>query len=103
MASATVVAYDANYHSSGIIQYAVNGVTYSGAKLSGMNPSDVGTKVTIRYDPQNPARFYVGEEAHFSWTGWLIGMTSLVLGVSLIMVFAYFDAIRKMERSSISN
>ncbi len=96
VSSATVVSYDPNYHSSGIIQYDANGVTYSGAKLAGMNPSDVGTKLTIHYDPQNPTLFYVGE-AHFSWTGWLIGMASLVLGVSLIMLFAYFDAIRKME------
>jgi hypothetical protein len=96
--SATVIDYDGSYHSSGIIRYAANGVTYTGAKLAGMRASDVGSKLTIHYDPQNPALFYVGEKKDFSWTGWLIGMASLMLGVPLIMVFAYFDAIRKMPQ-----
>jgi hypothetical protein len=93
-----VIDYDGSYHSSGIIRYTANGVTYTGAKLAGMSASDVGSKLTIHYDPQNPALFYVGEKKDFSWTGWLIGMASLMLVVPLIMVFAYFDAIRKMPR-----
>jgi hypothetical protein len=101
--SATVIDYDGSNHSSGIIQYDANGVTYRGAKLAGMRLSDVGTKLTIHYDPQNPARFYAGEKKDFSWNGWLIGMGTFLVGVPLITMVAYFDTIRKTKHSSISN
>jgi hypothetical protein len=99
--SGTVVAYDPSYHSSGIITYAVNGVTYDGAKISGMSAADVGRKVTIHYDPQNPTLWYPGEQTDFSWTGWIMGMASLVFGVSLMMVFAYLNAVRKIDLFSL--
>jgi hypothetical protein len=67
-----------------------------------MSAADIGKKVTIHYDPTNPTLFYTGEEAHFSWTGWLFGMAALVVAVSVIMVCAYFDAMRKMKRVQIS-
>ncbi len=100
--SGTVIAYDPNYHSSGVLQYTATGVTYTGAKLSGMSAADIGKKVTIHYAPKNPTLFYAGEEAHFSWTGWLFGMVALVVGVFVIMVCAYFNAMRKMKREPIS-
>ncbi len=96
-----VTGYESYNHASGIIRYSVNGITYTTSKF-GMKSSDVGTKGVVHYDPQNPARSYFGDY-NFSWTGWLIGIASFVVGVTIVMVLAYFDARRKMNRRPTSN
>ena len=93
-----VTAFDPSNHSTGTVEYWVDGARYE-VGSSGMSSSYLGRTVPVHYDPQNPAKAYVGNQPP-SFTHNLIGIAILVIFFLTGILLAVFGSQRIRSKST---